>query len=92
MAQYQIPQYIEVEDKIVGPFTLRQFLYLAGAAGIIFILSFFLKVFSLVVIAIPIGALALSLAFIRINNRPFSVYLKSLLSFVFKSKRYLWKR
>ena len=29
--QFQVPQFIETEDKIVGPFTLRQFIYVAGA-------------------------------------------------------------
>jgi len=32
--QYQVPQFIEIEDKIFGPLTLKQFLYLAGGGGL----------------------------------------------------------
>jgi hypothetical protein len=31
--QFQVPQFLDVEDKIIGPFTIKQFLYLAGGAG-----------------------------------------------------------
>lgn len=93
MAQYQIPQYIEVEDKIVGPFTLKQFLYLLGGGGIVGILYFIgIKIFFLIILSIPIMGLVLSLAFIKINNRPFIIYLQSLIGFVLKPRRYLWKK
>ena len=39
---YQVPQFIEVEDKLVGPLTFKQFVYLAGGAGICVILFVFL--------------------------------------------------
>ena len=32
--EYQVPQFIEVEDKIFGPFTLKQFIYVAGGVGL----------------------------------------------------------
>ncbi len=32
--EYQVPQFIEVEDKIIGPLTLKQFIYVAGASGL----------------------------------------------------------
>jgi len=38
--QYQVPQFIEVEDRIIGPLTLKQFLYLAFAGAILFVLWF----------------------------------------------------
>lgn len=93
MAQYQIPQYIGVEDKIVGPFTLKQFFYLLGGGGIVLILYLLgIKIFFLIILSIPIMGLALSLAFVKINNRPFIIYLMSLLNFVIKPRRYLWKK
>ena len=36
--EYQVPQFIEVEDKIFGPFTLKQFIYVAGGVGLCAIL------------------------------------------------------
>ena len=39
--QFQVPQFIDVENKIIGPLSLRQFLYLAGAGLISFMLFFY---------------------------------------------------
>ena len=36
--QFQVPQFIEIEDKIIGPFTVKQFIYLVGGAGMDFII------------------------------------------------------
>jgi hypothetical protein len=45
MKQFHVPQFIEVEDKIFGPLTLKQFLYVIGGAGIVFIMYAFLRNF-----------------------------------------------
>jgi len=36
--QFQVPQFIEVEDKIFGPLTFKQFVYMAGGAGLAYLL------------------------------------------------------
>ncbi|MCF0232804.1 MAG: PrgI family protein, partial [Enterococcus sp.] len=33
MAQYKVPQNVEADDKLLGPFSFRQFIYLLVAAG-----------------------------------------------------------
>ena len=35
--QFKVPQFLDIEDKIFGPFTFREFIYLAGAAGLCFV-------------------------------------------------------
>ena len=35
--RFQTPQFIEIEDRIFGPLTLKQFIYLAGSAGLAFL-------------------------------------------------------
>ena len=50
--QYQLPQFIDIEDKIVGPLTFKQFIYIAGGAGICFI-AYRLLPFWVAVIVIP---------------------------------------
>lgn len=92
MAQFQVPQFIEVEDKIIGPLTLKQFMYLAVGGAILFILYFYLK-FALWFLAVLIVTpLALALAFLKINGRPFIYFLMSVIAFIFKPKLYLWKK
>ena len=58
--QFQVPQFIEVEDKIVGPLTFKQFIYLAGGGGVIAILYAFLPLFFVILLGIPVAAFALA--------------------------------
>lgn len=92
MAQFQVPQFIEVEDKIIGPLTLKQFMYLVVGGALLFILYFFLQFFLWFFAALIIAPLALALAFLKINGRPFIYFLMALIGFIFKPKLYLWKK
>lgn len=90
--QFDVPQFIEVEDKIFGPLTFRQFVYLAGAAGTSFIIFTFIPApFSFVLIA-PVAALGVALAFYKINNRPFVSALESAVRFAIRDRLYIWKK
>ena len=91
--QYQVPQFIYVEDKIFGPLTFRQFIYIVGGIGLAYIIYRFIP--SIIFSAIPIIAvLSLSgaLAFYRVNNRPFINVLESAFKYSVGSKLYLWKK
>ena len=90
--RFEVPQFIEIEDKIIGPLTWKQFVYLAGGAGVLIILYFALPFTFFVVFGLPIGALSASLAFQRVNNRPFSSFLESFVTYFRKSKLYLWRK
>lgn len=96
--QYQLPQFIEVEDKIIGPFTFKQFVYLAGGAGLSYIAYaiphdiFSLPFLISIIPPIPIALLALALAFYKVNNRPFIFALESAIKFYFGKKLYIWKK
>ena len=35
MAQYKVPQDVEADDKLIGPFSFRQFVYLLIAGGLV---------------------------------------------------------
>lgn len=92
--QFQVPQYIEVEDKIVGPLTLKQFLYLGGAGGIAYILFKKLPIFiGLPLIAIVAG-FALMLAFYPKEKfgKPFVEILQSGFKYMTRTRLYTWKR
>lgn len=92
MAQYQVPQFIETEDKIVGPFTLKQFLFIAGAGAIAFI-TFYIFVFWLwILITAVVATIAFAFAFVKYNGQPSYLILGYALRFVWQPKMYLWKR
>lgn len=90
--RYQVPQFIEVEDKIFGPFTFKQFAYMAGGAGIAFLAYRFLPLFIGIFIIVPALGLGAALAFYKVNGRPFIDMLESAFNYVLSSKLYIWKK
>ena len=90
--QFQVPQFIDVEDKIFGPFTVKQFVYLAGAAGVIFILNSFLPFIFAILIGGPIIALGIALAFYKVNNQPFIKIVEASFRYILNSRLYIWKK
>ncbi len=90
--RFQVPQFIEIEDKVVGPLTLKQFMYLAGGAGMIFVAYKLLPIFISIFIIPIILALTLALAFYKVNNKPFIDILEAGFSFYTGEKLYIWKK
>ncbi len=90
--RFQVPQFIEIEDKIFGPFTFKQFIYLLGGAGGAYV---FYKVLPLI-IAIPVILIVVTLAgaltFYKVNGREFSEVLQSSFTYFFRSKLFIWKQ
>ena len=69
--EYQVPQFIEVEDKIIGPLTLKQFIYVAGAGGLCVVFFVYLPIIIALLLSAPVAALAAALAFYKVNGKPF---------------------
>jgi len=90
--RFQVPQFIEIEDKIFGPFTFKQFVYLAGGAGIAFIVYQALPLFLAALFIIPIVSFSLALAFYKVNNRPFIFMVESSFRHLLRRKLYTWKK
>jgi len=89
--QFKVPQFLDIEDKIFGPFTFRQFVYLAGGAGICFL---FYKILGFWIGGIPILIMAgfsLALAFYRPNGKPFINMLEAGFKYLVASKLYIWE-
>lgn len=87
-----MPQFIDVEDKIFGPLTFKQFIYLAGGAGLAYV-SYKLAPFPLWIplVALFVG-LGLLMAFYKLNNRTFVDLAQSYFAYQIKGKLYIWKR
>lgn len=90
--RYQIPQFIEVEDKIIGPLTIKQFLYLAGGAGMSFIAYSLLPVIISIFVILGIAGLSLALAFYKVNNKNFVEFLEAMFLYYTKERLYIWKK
>ncbi len=90
--QFQVPQFIEIEDKIFGPLTLKQFIYLAGGAGIVIVLFSFLPWYIAFLLAIPFGLFSVAMAFYKVNNKPFIAMVEAVFKYYTADRLYLWKR
>lgn len=89
--RFQVPQFTDVEDKIIGAFTFKQFVYLAGGGGACIVLYFLLPFFIAIIFMLPIAALAGSLAFLKINSRPFVQVLESYFKYLTAGRLYIWR-
>jgi hypothetical protein len=90
--RFQVPQYIEVEDKIFGSLTFKQFVYIAGGVGICSLFFTFLPNFLAFLVSAPVAALAGALAFYKYNDKPFINLLESFFKYSTTNKLYVWKK
>ncbi|QJU07111.1 PrgI family protein [Candidatus Saccharibacteria bacterium oral taxon 488] len=92
MAVYKVPQDVEADDKLLGPFSFKQFIFLIIAVGMVALAwGLFSVLPPLAIIPVPIalffGALALPLR----KDQPMEVYLAAVISFILKPKQRLWR-
>lgn len=90
--QFEVPQFIEIEDKIFGPLTWRQFVYVGGGGLMAVVLFLIAPFFIFVLLGIPLGLLAFALAFYPINNRPFLDFLEAMWIFASRKRVYHWQQ
>lgn len=91
--QFQVPQFIEVEDKIFGPLTLIQFIYVLGAAGIVLVFVLTIpSLFFALLLGTPVACLGFALAFLKINERPFVDVMQSATQWFLGNKLYIWNK
>jgi len=92
MLQFTVPQFIDVEDKIIGPITTRQFLIML--TGFIFIgISYKLYDFSLfVVVGLVIFTVSGIFAFLKINGMPFHFFVLNFLQTLKKPSLRVWNK
>ncbi|MAZ67268.1 hypothetical protein CL652_00665 [bacterium] len=88
--QFQVPQFTDVEDKIFGPLTLKQFVYIAGGGGLGFLLWSYLPAVIAVPLALAVIGFAVALAFVKVHNKPLIVIIEAAFMYFVHSKLYLW--
>lgn len=90
--QFKVPQFIEVEDKLFGPLTFKQFAYLLGGAGIVYVLYKTLPFFFAILLIVPAAILTVLLVFYKVNGKPFIFYLQAGVNYFISKKLYIWKQ
>ncbi|MDO4508062.1 MAG: PrgI family protein [Candidatus Saccharibacteria bacterium] len=91
MAQYKVPQDVEADDKLIGPFSFRQFVYLLIAAGLIAAAVGLAQLFPLLaIIPLPPVLLLLALALPLRKDQPMETYLAAIVSYYLKPRNRVW--
>jgi len=90
--QFVVPQFIDVESKIIGPITPRQFIILFITAGMI-ALCYKLADFTLFLIeGVLLLGLGIILAFVKINNQPIYYFFLNIVNVAKKPGLRIWRR
>ncbi len=92
MNQFVVPQFIDVEDKIFGPVTTRQFIILLVTGLLLFIIFKLTDITLFIFLAIIIGGFGLILAFVKINGQPFHYFILNIIQTVRRPSLRLWNK
>ena len=92
MKQFQVPQFITVEDKVIGPLTVKQSVYVLGGIIIIVLAHLVFVPILFFPIAFVIAASSAALAFLKINDVPFPTIVKNSFLYSMRPHIYIWKK
>ena len=86
--QFPVPQFTDVEDKIIGPLTLKQFGIFAGAGMVVFLgyAASGKNIVVLIIMVIIFGVPAMAVAFVKYNGRPIYNTLGNVTKFISSDK------
>ena len=92
MATYKVPQDVEAEDRLLGPFTFRQFIYLLIAAIAGALAAALFQIFPLLaILPLPVIIFFLILALPLKKDQPMETYLAAIVSFYMKPNKRFWR-
>lgn len=92
MATYKVPQDVEAEDRLLGPFTFRQFVYLLIAAIAGALAAALFQIFPLLaILPLPVIIFFLILALPLKKDQPMETYLAAIVSFYMKPNKRFWR-
>ena len=94
MGQYKVPQNVEAEDKILGPLSLKQFIYAVIGVGYgLLTFAIFQKLIVVwLIVGLPPMLLFLAVGLYQKDDQPFELYVVAMLSYWFKPRHRTWEK
>ncbi|MFA5135039.1 MAG: PrgI family protein [Patescibacteria group bacterium] len=92
MQQFVVPQFLDVESKIIGPLTVRQFVTFLIGAGMIFLVFKLASFWVAAIEGLLIFALTGMFAFLKINGRPFHFFLLNMMQTLRRPTLKVWNK
>lgn len=90
MQQFVVPQFIDVEDKVLGPITVRQFIIILVGGGLIFVAYKLADLTLFIVEAVAIAFITFVVAFVKINGRPIHYFILNVVQTLMRDKLRVW--
>jgi len=90
--RFQVPQFVDIEDRIIGPLTLKMFAYYAIAGLVLVPLYVLLDLSLFITLALPILGIAALFAHVRLQGQPFITIVSHAAQFYVSPRAYLWRR
>jgi hypothetical protein len=93
--EFTVPQFIEKEPKLIGPFNFKQFMYVAISGGACFLLYFYVgkkNITLFIIITIVLIGGALALGFLKIKGYNLPTIVKNFFVYVVSPKIFIWRR
>jgi hypothetical protein len=89
---FNVPQFIDIEDKIVGPLTAKQLGWMAIAGILLLIIWSLFEAAVFILLSVAVCGIFGALAFYKPYNQPLSKFIFSGFHYFYKPKVYVWKR
>jgi hypothetical protein len=90
--RFQVPQFVDIEDKVIGPLTLKQFAFYIIAVMVLGILYVIVDLGLLILLALPIVGVAVLFAHGRFYGQSFGSLVLNTMNFFSGTRLYLWRR
>lgn len=92
MPTYNLPQFTEIESKVIGPLTFKQFIFLLIAGGICFILYNILPSFISIPLILVVFGIGVAFAFVKVSGIPLYEFILHGLNFLLAPKKGVWTK
>ncbi len=92
MERFVAPQFIDVEDKIIGPITTRQFILMIIGGIVIFLAYKIFDMMAFILISVIVFGLVVLFGFVKINGRRFSKYMGSMIEALRRPRLRVWHK
>lgn len=91
--QFVVPQFLDVEAKIIGPITARQFVIMLGTLLLEFVIyRVFLNILFVILLGVPILAIGIAFAFAKVNGQPFHYMVISVIQTLRRPGKRVWDK
>jgi hypothetical protein len=92
MEHFVAPQFIDVEDRIIGPITTKQFILMIAGGVIVFLAFKILDQSAAIITTLITAGLVVLFGFVKINGRRFHEFIGSMLEVLKRPRIRVWHK